>query len=97
MLCDGAHDPPCGYHMLCAGLDHVPETDWLCKACVDSGAWVIKAVLQKRRRNGKVEYLCDWVGWTGDPTWQLVADIPAGTKPLVDAFNRQLREGAAAP
>ena len=56
---------------------------------------MIERVIDKRTKNGTVEYLVQWVGKKeGDDDWQLcqrIADIPKGSRDLVNRFNADLR------
>ena len=95
-LCDGCNG--C-FHMQCSGLDWVPQADWLCKTCIANGLFLIDEVLDKRTRNGAVEYLIRWVSQGGDDeeleSWQRFADLPSGphsrAKEKVTAYNTALR------
>ena len=35
-----------------------------------SQLWKVKNFVRKRRTSGGVEYLVEWEGWDGEPTWE---------------------------
>ena len=63
-----------------------------------AGLFLINEVLDKRTRNGAVEYLIRWVSQGGDDeeleSWQRFADLPSGphscAKERVSVYNTVL-------
>jgi hypothetical protein len=70
--------------MQCVGLGWVPQADWLCPTCIAGGLFLIDEVLDRRTKNGAVEYLVRWVSGGDDSnddelvSWQRFADLPSG-------------------
>ena len=93
ILCDGSHGgTKVGYHINCLTppLGYVPDTDWLCPACIANNFELITSVVGKRKKGNRVEYMVHWQGHD-EPTWQLWQDIPAGSRSLVAEYNRTHR------
>ena len=67
--------------------------------CVANGLWLIDEVLDKRTKNGSVEYLIRWVSRGEDDedleTWQRHADLPSGpysrAREKISVYNTKKR------
>jgi len=90
ILCDGKHgESDCGYHIHCLTppLGYVPEGDWLCPHCVAEGNHVMLAVIGKKKFADQIYYQVLWQGHE-EPSWQAFAEIPHGSRDLVNRYNR---------
>lgn len=104
-LCDGCNG--C-YHMgECSGMRWVPQGDWLCNNCIASGLLLVDEVLDKRKKNGSIEYLIRWTKgekdddgletWQSetDESWQRERDMPRGqlsrAREKINKFNASQR------
>ena len=59
----------------------------MCPVCVAGGHLIMLAVIGKKMYAGQTYYLVKWQGLE-EPTWQAYADIPIGSRPLVNDYNR---------
>ena len=90
IFCDGKHgESDCGYHIDCLTphLGYVPEGDWLCPQCVAEGNLVMLAVIGKKKYANQIYYQVLWQGHD-EPSWQAFAEIPDGSRDLVNHYNR---------
>lgn len=57
----------------------------------DEDEWEVEAIVDKRIRRGRVQYLVKWRGWPGDPTWEFAENCQCFN--LIAAYeNPKLRK-----
>jgi hypothetical protein len=99
ILCDGKHgESDYGYHIDCLTppLGYVPEGDWLCPQCVAEGNLVMLAVIGKKKLYAnQIYYQVLWQGHD-EPNWQAFAEIPDGSRDLVNSCGWSLPPGGSA-
>ena len=66
---------------------HLYNRDWLCPQCVAEGNLVMLAVIGKKKYANQIYYQVIWQGHD-EPSWQAFAEIPDGSRDLVNHYNR---------